>query len=141
MFDDRYTFGTRVDAPFDDVREGVVAALKTEGFGILAEIDVAATLRAKLDIEHDPYLILGACNPPYANRAITADPAIGALLPCNVVIRSDGAAVVVEAMDPKAVLALVGDAGVDEIATEIRSRMRRVIGVVEQQFTVTESAL
>ena len=141
MFDDRYTFGTRVDAPFGDVREGVIAALKTEGFGVLAEIDVAATLRAKLDIERDPYLILGACNPPFANRAITTDPAIGALLPCNVVIRADGTAVVVEAMDPKAVLALVGDAGVDEIATEIRTRMRRVIGVIEQQFTVTEPAL
>jgi len=140
MFDDRYTFGTRIDAPFDAVREGVVAALKTEGFGVLAEIDVAGTLRDKLDIEREPYLILGACNPPFANRAITTDPSIGALLPCNVVIRGDGAVVVVEAMDPKAVLALVGDAGVDEIATEIRSRLRRVIGVVEQQFTVMESA-
>ena len=141
MFDDRYTFGTRVEAPLDEVRDGVIAALKVEGFGVLAEIDVAATLRAKLAIEHDPYLILGACNPPYANRAIAADPAIGALLPCNVVIRADGPSVVVEAMDPKAVLALVGDAGVDEIATEIRSRMRRVIAAVEQQFTIVVPAL
>ncbi|HYO44118.1 MAG TPA: DUF302 domain-containing protein, partial [Candidatus Limnocylindrales bacterium] len=90
MFDDRYTFGTRVDAQFDDVREGVIAALRTEGFGVLSEIDVAATLRAKLGIERDPYLILGACNPPFAERAIATDPAIGALLPCNIVVRADG---------------------------------------------------
>ncbi len=138
MFDARYTFGTRVDAPFDDVREGVVAALRGEGFGVLTEIDVAATLRAKLGVERDPYLILGACNPPFANLAITRDPAIGALLPCNVVVRTDGTAVVVEAMDPRAVLALVGDAGVDEIANEIRARLIRAVGVVEQQFATME---
>jgi uncharacterized protein (DUF302 family) len=138
MFDHRYTFGTRVNAPFDDVREGVVAALKTEGFGVLTEIDVAATLRAKLGVERDPYLILGACNPPFAHRAIETDPAIGALLPCNVVVRVDAGAIVVEAMDPRAVLALVGDAGVDDIANEVRARLVRAVGVVEQQFAAME---
>jgi uncharacterized protein (DUF302 family) len=138
MFDDRYTFGTRVDGPFDDVREGVIAALRSEGFGVLSEIDIAATLHAKLGVERDPYVILGACNPPFASRAIDTDPAIGALLPCNVVVRADGATVVVEAMDPRAVLALVGDAGVDEIANEIRARLVRAVGVLEQQFAAME---
>ncbi|HYO44540.1 MAG TPA: DUF302 domain-containing protein, partial [Candidatus Limnocylindrales bacterium] len=90
--------------------------------------------RAKLGIERDPYLILGACNPPFAERAIATDPAIGALLPCNIVVRADGEWVVVEAMDPKAVLSLVGNAGVDDIAVEVRARLVRVVGVVEQQF-------
>jgi uncharacterized protein (DUF302 family) len=139
MFDDRYTFGARLDAPFDDVREGVVAALRTEGFGVLTEIDVAATLRAKLGVERDPYLILGACNPPFAHRAIETDPSIGALLPCNVVVRADGEAVVVEVMDPGAVLGLVGDADIDDVATEIRTRLVRVVGVLAGQFSSAES--
>jgi uncharacterized protein (DUF302 family) len=141
MFNARYTFGTRIDAPFDDVREGVIAALRTEGFGVLTEIDVAATLHAKLGVERDPYLILGACNPPFAHRAIAMDPAIGTLLPCNVVIRADGPTVVVEAMDPKAVLALVDEAGVDGIAIEIRARLLRAVAVVEQQFAALEPSL
>ena len=140
MFDDRYTFGTRVDAPIGDVRETVIAALKTEGFGVLTEIDMAATLRAKLGVERDPYLILGACNPPFAHQAVTHDPSIGALLPCNIVIRVDDTGVVVEVMDPRAVLALVGDPGVDEIAAEVRARLVRAVEAVQAQFTVTESA-
>jgi uncharacterized protein (DUF302 family) len=138
MFEDRYTFGARVEAPFDDVREGVVAALRTEGFGVLAEIDVAALLRAKLGVEREPYLILGACNPPFAHQAIALDPSIGALLPCNIVVRADGASVVVEAMDPRAVLALVGDPGMDVVAGEVRAPLVRAVGVVEQQFAVKE---
>jgi uncharacterized protein (DUF302 family) len=140
MFDDRYTFGTRVDASIDDVRESVTAALKTEGFGILTEIDMAATLRAKLGVEREPYLILGACNPPFAHKAVTHDPSIGALLPCNVVIRVDGGEVVVEVMDPRAVLALVGDPGVDEIAAEVRARLVRAVEAVEAQFPTMEPA-
>ncbi len=139
MFDARYTFGTRVDAALDDVREGVIAALRTEGFGVLTEIDIAATLRAKLGVEREPYLILGACNPPFAHRAIGMDPSIGALLPCNVVIRTDGDAVVVEAMDPKAVLALVDSPEMDEVANEVRARLLRAVALVEQQFTAKES--
>jgi uncharacterized protein (DUF302 family) len=140
MFEDRYTFGTRLEAPFDDVREGAVAALKTEGFGVLTEIDVAATLRAKLGVERDPYLILGACNPPSAHRAIETDPSIGALLPCNVVVRADGEAVVVEVMDPRAVLGLVGEAAIDDVAREVHARLVRAVTVLESQFPVTEPA-
>jgi uncharacterized protein (DUF302 family) len=138
MFEERYTFGSRLRGPFDAVREAVVAALKDEGFGVLTEIDVAATLKAKLDVDRAPYRILGACNPPFAHRAIETDPAIGALLPCNVVIRADGDAVVVELMDPRAILAMVGRPEIDEMATEIRARLARVVGVVSRQFPVEE---
>ena len=140
MFDDRYTFGTRVTGAFSDIREGTVAALRTEGFGVLTEIDVAATMKAKLDVDLAPYVILGACNPPLAHRALTTNPAIGALLPCNVVVRADGDSIVVEAMDPKAVLGLVGDPRVDEVAGDVRARLVRALGVVASQFPVTESA-
>jgi uncharacterized protein (DUF302 family) len=140
MFEDRYSFGTRVAGAFPDVREGIVASLKTEGFGVLTEIDVAATMKAKLDVEFPPYVILGACNPPLAHRALTTDPSIGALLPCNVVVRADGDMVVVEAMDPAAVLGLVGDPRVDAVAGDVRARLLRVLGVVATQFPVTESA-
>jgi uncharacterized protein (DUF302 family) len=140
MFDDRYTFGARVNAPIGDVRESVTAALKTEGFGILTEIDMAATLRAKLGVERDPYLILGACNPLFADQAVTHDPSIGALLPCNVVLRADGDAVVLEVMDPKAVLGMVGDPAMDEVAAEVRAMLVRAVEAVEAQFPATEPA-
>lgn len=138
MFEDRYTFGTRLPAPFADVRDAVEAALRLEGFGILTEIDVAATLKAKLDVDRPPYRILGACNPPFAHRAIEEDAAIGALLPCNVVVRQDGEDVVVEVMDPSAVLRLVGRPDIDEIATEIRARLERAVRSLSAQFPATE---
>jgi len=138
MFEERYTFGTRIGGPFDDVREAVVAALKDEGFGVLTEIDVAATLKAKLDVDRAPYRILGACNPPFALKAIEMDPAIGALLPCNVVVRAEDEAIVVELMDPKAVLGMVGRPEIDEIATEIRARLVGVVGVVSSAFPAQE---
>ncbi|MHB8892431.1 MAG: DUF302 domain-containing protein [Candidatus Limnocylindrales bacterium] len=134
MHDDRYTFGTRLDAPFADVREGVEAALKTEGFGVLTEIDVAATLRAKLGVERDAYVILGACNPPLAHRAITADPSVGALLPCNVVVRTDGDRTVVEALDPRAAMGLIEGAEIAAVAAEARERLVRVVEAVEARF-------
>jgi uncharacterized protein (DUF302 family) len=143
MFEDRYTFGTRIDGTlaggFDAVLEAVTEALRTEGFGVLTEIDVAATMRAKLGVELDPYRILGACNPPFAHRALVADPSVGALLPCNVVVRVDGGDVVVEAMDPRAVLALVAMPGVDDVAVQVRERLVRAVEVVGAQFDNTES--
>ncbi len=135
MFDDRYTFGARIAAPFDDVREGVETALRAEGFGVLTEIDVAATLRAKLGVVQDPYVILGACNPPLAHRAISADPAVGVLLPCNVVIRDVGGVVLVEAMDPRAAMGLVDDAVVAEVAAEARAKLVRAVAAIEQRYS------
>ena len=103
---ERYTFGTTVAQPIAEVRPRVEAALKAEGFGVLTEIDVAATLMAKLGVERPPYLILGACNPTLAHAALEADPSIGALLPCNVVLREDeGGITAVEVLDPVVALA------------------------------------
>ena len=122
-----YTFSTRAAGGFDEVVERVTAALKDEGFGVLTEIDVKAVLKKKLDLEKRPYKILGACNPQLASQALEADPDIGALLPCNVVVREeeDGSSTVVF-MDPSAVLELVETEGVQELAGQVRQRLERV---------------
>ena len=122
-----YGFNINLTGDMDAVRERVTAALQQQGFGVLTEIDVAATLKKKLDIERKPYLILGACNPVLANKALNADPDIGLLLPCNVVLREeDDGSVTVAFMDPAAVLSLVDKAGIEALATEVRSRLERV---------------
>ncbi len=121
-----YTFGTHLDGDFATAVDRVKSALQAEGFGVLSEIDVAATLQAKLGVEIPPYLILGACNPPLAHRALSADPDIGALLPCNVVLRQTGDAVTVAFMDPAAVLGIVDVPGVAELAGEVREKLLRV---------------
>ena len=121
-----YHFSVTVQEDFETVVERTRAALAEEGFGIVSEIDMAATLREKLGHDIGSYLILGACNPPFALKAVMSDPGIGTLLPCDVVVRSNGEGVVVDFMDPEAVLDLVKAPGVREVADDVRTRMEQV---------------
>lgn len=124
----KYGFGKTVDTAFDVALQRVTEELQKEGFGVLTEIDVAATLKKKLDADMPPYRILGACNPSLAVRALAAEPQIGLLLPCNVVVREDEAAQVhVEFMDPAAVLDLVDKPDIAQLASEVRQRLERVM--------------
>jgi uncharacterized protein (DUF302 family) len=125
-----YAFGKKVNMGFDQAVAAVTQALAREGFGVLTEIDVQATLKKKLGIERPPYRILGACNPQFAAQAIEAEPQIGALLPCNVVVREDAGKTVVEFMDPDAVLQLVQRPEIGKIAAEVRSRLQRVMAAL-----------
>lgn len=108
------------------VRPRVAELLKAEGFGVLTEIDVAATLREKIGVEVEPYLILGACNPKLAHRALAAEPSVGALLPCNVTLRADNGGTTIEIIDPQAALGIVRSDAVAPIAAEARERLARV---------------
>ncbi|WP_329310062.1 DUF302 domain-containing protein [Streptomyces sp. NBC_01262] len=113
-----------IKAPFDETVARVREALAGQGFGVLTEIDVAATLKAKLGEEMEPYLILGACNPPLAHRALEADRSIGLLLPCNVVVRGGGDGVtVVQALDPQTMVELTGLAALRPVADEAGRRL------------------
>jgi len=122
-----YGFHVTVAGSFDDVIDKATEALKTEGFGVLTTIDVKATLKAKIDVDRRPYTILGACNPVLANQAITAEPDIGLLLPCNVLVREeDDDSVTVAFMDPAAVLGLVEGKDVQPLAMEVRGKLEKV---------------
>ena len=122
-----YGFSINLNDSFEDTITRVTNALKEEGFGILAEIDVQATLKAKIDVDRLPYTILGACNPSLAHRALEADLDIGLLLPCNVVVRQEeDGSITVAFMDPAAVLALVDKPGIEALAGEVRGRLERV---------------
>src|SRR6266536_5024519 len=126
-----YGFGTTLHAPYEEVIPRVKEALKAEGFGVLTEIDIRRTLRDRLGAEMEPYLILGACNPVLAHRALEQEPEIGLLLPCNVVVRAveDGSRV--EIADPEAMLGIVGNEQLDAIAEEAKRRLLRVIANLE----------
>ena len=122
-----YGFNIQIKDSFGNAVQRVTDALKTEGFGVLTDIDVQATMKAKLGIDGKPYRILGACNPPLAHKAISADPDIGLLLPCNVVVReeTDGK-INIAFMDPIAVLKLTDNPLIGEIAKDVRARLERV---------------
>ena len=130
----RYGLSVTVPLAYEQAVERAREALAAEGFGILAEMDIAATLRKKLDVEFRPYVILGACNPSLAHRALLAEPDIGLLLPCNVIVyaANEPGQSVVAAMDPVEALALTGNDGIRSIAEDVKARLRRVLEAVER---------
>lgn len=127
----RYGFAKMGEVSFAEALERVRLALQDEGFGVLSDIDVAATLKTKLKQDIPPYRILGACHPEFASRALAAEPMIGLLLPCNVVVREDESGLVhVEFMDPGAVLELTENPAIHALAGEVRERLERVMRAV-----------
>lgn len=128
----RYGIATTVDLPYERALQRTRDELAREGFGVLTEIDVAATLKKKLDVSFRPYMILGACNPPLAHRALTAERDIGLLLPCNVVVYAadEPGKSVVAALDPVAALELTGNEQVRSVAQEVRTRLEHVLAAI-----------
>jgi uncharacterized protein (DUF302 family) len=127
MLGTAYTLSEKTALPFDDAVERVRDELKNEGFGVLCEIDVQATLREKLDVERDPYMILGACRPPLAHEALEAEPELGTLLPCNVVVYRDGDETHIAAIDAERMLSIVGNDELAPVAAEVRTRLANVV--------------
>jgi uncharacterized protein (DUF302 family) len=130
-----FGFGRTLALGFDAAVARVTAALKVEGFGVLTSIDVQATMKSKLDVEVAPYTILGACNPTLAHRALTIDPDVGLLLPCNVVVRAlpaqaDQPQTRVDVADPESMLAIAGSDEVAEVAQDARARLKRVVAAL-----------
>ncbi len=125
-----YSFGTTLNMPYEEAIKHVKEALKAEGFGVLTEIDVRQTLHEKLGIEMEPYVILGACNPQLAHRALEQELEIGLLLPCNVVVRTEGNGSRVEIADPKSMLRIVGNEQLDAIAQEAAQRLQRTLAAL-----------
>jgi uncharacterized protein (DUF302 family) len=123
----RYTLSTTSELEHADAVERVRDELKAEGFGVLCEIDVQATLKEKLDVDGDPYVILGACNPPLAHQALAAEPELGTLLPCNVVVYRRDAMTHIAAIDAERMLSIVGNDDLAPIAAQVRDKLGRVI--------------
>ncbi|MGV9911049.1 DUF302 domain-containing protein [Streptomyces tendae] len=123
----RYGRAITLEGPFEQVQQDVRQALADQGFGVLTEIDVQATLKARLDQDMEPYLILGACNPPLAHRALDADRSVGLLLPCNVVVRGDGDRVIVEAIDPETMVTLTGLDAMTPVVEEAGRRLEAAL--------------
>lgn len=125
-----YSFDTTLNMPYEEAIKHVKDALKAEGFGVLTEIDVRQTLHEKLGTEMEPYVILGACNPQLAHRALEQEPEIGLLLPCNVVVRTEGNGSRVEIADPKSLLGIVGNEQLDAIAQEAAQKLQHVLAAL-----------
>lgn len=129
-----YTISTTVPAPYDDTVAAVRAALTEQGFGVLTEIDLRATLKAKLDVDVAPQVILGACRPPLAHQAILAEPSIAALLPCNVVVRAlDDTSTCVEAVDPDVMMSLSDSDILRAVATDAKARLTAALASLTQE--------
>lgn len=133
----RYGLGITVALAFDVAVERTREALQREGFGVLTDIDIRATLKKKLDVDFRPYVILGACNPPLAHRALSAEIDIGLLLPCNVIVYAGDTAgtSVIAALDPEAVMDLTGREDIRAVATEVRQRLERALAAIERDAT------
>ncbi|MFE0456771.1 DUF302 domain-containing protein [Streptomyces sp. NPDC058914] len=123
-----YDRTVRLDADFDTAVAAVRKALADQGFGVLTEIDVKATIKAKLGHDLEDYLILGACNPPLAHQALEVDRSIGLLLPCNVVVRRDGDTTLVQALDPGSMVTLTGLSALEPVATDATARLDAALG-------------
>ncbi len=132
MADVSYGFGTRLNVPYEDAVEKVTAALKTQGFGVLTQIDVKATLKQKLNVDHRRYIILGACNPPLAYRALQAEPAIGLLLPCNVIVYEGDQEneSVVSIVDPLAMMQMSDNPELARVAAEAEEKLKKVVAAL-----------
>ncbi len=132
MYDTQYGIGIQKEGPFDDVVTSTVQALADQGFGILSDIDVKATLKKKLDVDFRRYRILGACNPPLAHQALTEDIELGLLLPCNVIVyeTSEGKCVVA-AIDPVKNFSIVGNTTLEPVAEDVQSRLKAVLASLE----------
>ena len=123
-------YETKTARPYDQAVESCREALVAEGFGVLTEVDLQATLKKRLDVDIGPYLILGACHPTSAHRALTAVPEIGVLLPCNVTVSVEGGTTIVRAMNPEGTMGVLDDPAVGEVAVEVGQRLRRVIAAI-----------
>src|SRR5512146_1183970 len=121
-----YGFGIDLQMPYEQAIAATTEALKAEGFGVLTTIDVQRTLHEKLGTEMEPYTILGACNPPLAHRALSEDREIGLLLPCNVVVRATEAGSRVDVVDPQAMMGIVGNDALNDVASEARQKLQYV---------------
>jgi uncharacterized protein (DUF302 family) len=129
-----YTLTTTVALPYDEAVSATRAALADQGFGILTEIDLAATMKAKLDVDLPPQVILGACRPPLAYEALQADPSIAAVLPCNVVVRSvEERTTIVEAFNPDAMLGLADNAALDTVAADAKRRLTAALAALSKE--------
>ena len=131
MYERNYAYTKKVDGAVGEVTDRLREALATEGFGVLTEIDVQATLKKKLDVDRKPYVILGACNPPLAHRALEAEPPIGVLLPCNVTIfEGEDGGTYVQAINPEVMFGLIDKPEVQPVAGEVGERLRRILDVL-----------
>lgn len=133
-----YSFGTTLDLPLEQAVERTTDALKAEGFGVLTTIDVRQTLKEKIDVEFEPYVILGACNPGLAHRGLQAEHEVGLLLPCNVIVHEHDGTSQVSIADPIQMLGIVGqNATLQEVAAEANERLRRVVDNLDTSVAVT----